>query len=381
MPAHPRRTAPSATGTDTSQDSAVEEVTAAEGAVADVARMATLFTPWALRAAVTLGVFDLIAKGVNTPARMAEHLRADTGSLHRLLRHLANLGLLHTASADRYRLSPTGAVLESGHPSGLARGLDQSDAWAAAGDRAVPEILSAVRTGSPAWAKVFGEPFWQSLSNDAGLAADFDAAMSVHAAAVGPWIAGARNWEADTCVADIGGGTGGTLRSILARHPHLSGTLIDLPETVARARDNAPAHDEPTGTTDTTARMTYCPQSFFEPLPPGHDVLLLAHILHDWADDDCVRLLRRCAEALPGTGTVLVVDRVVNVDSGEEQLPVSQRDLAMMVVLGGRERTEREFCLLAAEAGLGLLRPSLPAPHEGLHLLEFGKQHQGAPVR
>ncbi|MEU3704483.1 methyltransferase dimerization domain-containing protein [Streptomyces anulatus] len=159
--------------------------------MADVARMATLFIPWALRAAVTLGVFDLIAKGVSTFTRMAERLMADTGSLHRLLRHLANLGLLHTTSADRYRLSPTGAVLKSGHSSGLARGLDQSsDAWAAAGDRAVPEILSAVRTGSPAWAKVFGEPFWQSLSNDARQAADFDAARSVHAAAVGPWIAG-----------------------------------------------------------------------------------------------------------------------------------------------------------------------------------------------
>lgn len=71
----------------------------------------------------------------------------------------------------------------------------------------------------------------------------------------------------------------------------------------------------------------------------------------------------------------------MNVDFDEEQLPVSQRDLAMMVALGGRERTEREFCLLAAEAGRGLLRPSLTAPHEGLHLLEFGKQHQGATVR
>lgn len=374
MPAHARRTACSTPGTDTGQDSAVEEVAADEGAVADVARMATLFTPWTLRAAVTLGVFDLIAKGVNTPVRMAEHLGADAGSLHRLLRHLANLGLLHTTSADRYRLSPTGAVLKSGHPSGLARGLDQSDAWAAAGDRAVPEILFAVRTGSPAWAKVFGEPFWQSLSNDARLAAGFDAAMSVHAAAVGPWVAGARDWGANTRVADIGGGTGGTLRSILARHPHLTGTLIDLPETVARARENPPAQEEPTGTADTAARMTFCPQSFFAPLPSGHDVLLLAHILHDWADDECVRLLRRCAEALPGTGTVVVVDRVVGVDSGEEQLPVSQRDLAMMVVLGGRERTEHEFCLLAAEAGLGLLRPSMPAPHQGLHLLEFGKR-------
>ncbi|MFE3382311.1 methyltransferase [Streptomyces anulatus] len=224
------------------------------------------------------------------------------------------------------------------------------------------------------WAKVFGELFWQSLSNDARLAADFDAAMSVHAAAVGPWVAGARDWGADNRVADIGGGTGGTLRSTLARHSHLTGTLIDLPETVARARDNSPTPDEPTGTTDTAARMTFCPQSFFAPLPPGHDVLLLAHILPDWADDDCVRLLRRCAEALPDAGSVVVVDRVVSVDSGEEQLPVSQRDLAMMVVLGGRERTEHEFCLLAAEAGLELLRPSLPAPHQGLHLLEFGKR-------
>ncbi|MGW6287351.1 methyltransferase, partial [Streptomyces sp. NPDC055107] len=157
-------------------------------------------------------------------------------------------------------------------------------------------------SGSPTFVRA-ARPGPRCSANRSGRASRTTPASLRISTPPGPWVAGARDWGADNRVADIGGGTGGTLRSILARHPHLSGTLIDLPETVARARDNSPAQEEPTGTTDTAARMTFCPQSFFAPLPPGHDVLLLAHIFHDWADDDCVRLLRGGAPPQGKRGT------------------------------------------------------------------------------
>ncbi|MEU3657155.1 methyltransferase [Streptomyces sp. NPDC032161] len=328
--------------------------------------MATLFTPWALRAGVTLGLFDLVGTGLGAPALLAERTGADEDAVGRLLRHLTNLGLLDRGP-DGYRLTSLGAVLTSGHPSGLARGLDQSDAWAAAGDRAVPGLVSAVTTGRPAWPQIAGAPFWQSLATDPRLAASFDTAMSGHARAVGPWLATAWNWNTASRVADVGGGTGSTLREVLVRHPHLRGTLIDLPGTMSRAEAKLG------GDAALAGRVTLSPGNFFDPLPGGHDVLVLAHVLHDWGDDDCVRLLRRCAEAVVDGGAVLVVDRVVDDSAVEGQLPVSQRDLAMLVLLGSKERTAEEFRMLGKAAGLGLRRPPVAAPHEGLHLLEFGR--------
>ncbi|MEV7952910.1 methyltransferase [Streptomyces sp. NPDC088141] len=326
--------------------------------------MATLFTPWALRAGVTLGLFDLVETGLGAPAVLAERTGADKDAVRRLLRHLANLGLLDRGP-DNYRLTALGAVLTSGHPSGLARGLDQSDAWAEAGDLAVPGLVSAVTTGRPAWPQAAGAPFWQSLAADPRLAASFDAAMSGHADAVGPWLATAWNWSTASHVADVGGGTGSTLRDILVRHPHLRGTLIDLPGTVSRAEAKLG------GDAALAGRVTLSPGSFFDPLPGGHDILVLAHVLHDWGDDDCVRLLHRCAEAVADGGSVLVVDRMVDESVIEGQLPVTQRDLAMLILLGGKERTAEEFRMLGKKAGLSLRRSPLAAPHEGLCLLEF----------
>jgi 2,7-dihydroxy-5-methyl-1-naphthoate 7-O-methyltransferase len=125
-------------------------------------------------------------------------------------------------------------------------------------------------------------------------------------------------------------------------------------------------------------RVTLSPGSFFDPLPGGHDVLVLAHVLHDWGDNDCVRLLRRCAGAVADGGAVLVVDRVVDEIAVQGQLPVSQRDLAMLLLLGGKERTGEEFRMLGKAAGLGLRRSPVAAPHEGLCLLEFGRSGEAS---
>ncbi|MFE4664627.1 methyltransferase [Streptomyces sp. NPDC056716] len=195
--------------------------------------------------------------------------------------------------------------------------------------------------------------------------------MSEHAGAMGPWLATAWDWTTVARVADVGGGTGSTLRDVLAGHPHLRGTLIDLPGTVSRAEAGL------SGDAVLAGRVTMSPGSFFDPLTGGHDVLILAHVLHDWDDDDCVRLLRRCAEAVADGGAVLVVDRVVDESSVQGQLPVSQRDVAMLLLLGGKERTEDEFRMLGKAAELGLRRPPVAAPHEGLCLLEFGRSAEG----
>ncbi|GLF96866.1 methyltransferase [Streptomyces yaizuensis] len=335
-------------------------------AVERVARLATLFTPWALRTAVTLRLFDLIEEGNHRPDELAARSGADPGALQRLLRYLADLDVL-ARTGDTYRLTPLGQVLTSRHPSRTARFLDQDDAWARTGDRAVPGLLHAVRTGGPAWERHHGLPFWASLDGDTALGEAFDRAMAVHADGFGPWLAGAWDWSSVTRVADIGGGTGTTLVTLLEHHPHLRGVLVDLPRTVERATREIAAAGP-----GVVSRAEMVGRSFFEPLPPGAGAYLLAHVLHDWPDRECVRVLRGCAGAAGGRGRVLVVDRI-RADTGDAAagpLAVGRRDLAMLVLLGGRERTEEEFRALGEAAGLRLTATT-PAPEPGLHLIEF----------
>ncbi|MGX8904237.1 methyltransferase [Streptomyces netropsis] len=331
--------------------------------------MGTLFTPWAIRVAVTLRIPDMIAQGVTEPGPLAECTRTDAHALLRLLRHLANLGLLRSQGASGFGLTELGRVLCHDHPAGVAGFYDQGDAWVRAGDHVIPGLLHSVRTGRPAWEHVHGKPFWEALAAGQELAEAFDRAMSVHVSDIGPWLAANRDWATVRHVVDVGGGTGRLLATLLHGHAHLRGTVVEQAATAARA--SALFAEE-----GLSQRATALSGSFFDALPLGGDVYLLAHILHDWPDEEAVAVLRRCADALNGRGRIFVVDRIRAESSDTEsaetatQLAVSQRDMAMLVVLGGVERSEEEFQQVGMRAGLRLVS-AVPTAEKGLFLMEF----------
>lgn len=127
------------------------------------------------------------------------------------------------------------------------------------------------------------------------------------------------------------------------RNPGLRGTLVDLPDTAGRGRGRL----RESGASERTEVVG---QSFFDPLPAGGDLYVLAAILHDWPDEDAVRILRRCAEAAGEGGHVLVVGSQGS--EGGDPAAFAEMDLRMFVLLGGRERTVDGYAELAARAGL-----------------------------
>ncbi len=93
---------------------------------------------------------------------------------------------------------------------------------------------------------------------------------------------------------------------------------------------------------------------FFEAVPAGADLHLLKQIVHDWDDERATRLLQNCHRALAPGGTLLLVEMVVPADNRPS--PAQAMDLNMLVVLGGRERTEEEYRQLLRAAGFRLER-------------------------
>jgi 2,7-dihydroxy-5-methyl-1-naphthoate 7-O-methyltransferase len=331
-----------------------------------VSKMATLFTPWSLRAAVTLRLPDLIADGVSTLERLATSSGSDADALSRLLRHLVNLGIVREAGPGRYELTGLGQVLRTGHPSRLAGFLDQSNAFTQRADKVVASLPQAVRTGSAGWTEVFGRTFWDDLAASPDLAAAFDQGMSVHAGKLTASIVRTYDWTDVRHVVDVGGGTGEVLTALLRANAHLRGTLVELPATTARARDVLTA----AGVAD---RVGLASQSFFDPLPAGADVYLLTSVIHNWSDADGEKILGRCAEAAGPHGRVVLAELVIpeGEPGSRENWVVSQRDLSMLIALGGKERGEAEFRNLGLAAGLRLSGTTAVLPDEGMFLIEY----------
>jgi SAM-dependent methyltransferase len=253
-----------------------------------------------------------------------------------VLRHLVGRGVFEERAPGQFALNePARALLG---PARLGLDLDgiggrMAHAWGS--------LLGAVRTGAPAYHTVFGRPFWEDLEAHPDIAASFDALIGPAGHGIpSPEVLVTGGWESVRSVVDVGGGTGALLAEILRARPTVRGTLVDLPQTVARSGETFRA-------AGVAERVTAVGQSFFDPLPAGADLYLLKNVLADWPDPEATALLRRCAEAARPVGRVVVLGGV-SPDEGNGPSP----ELLMMVLVGGKGRTLTEFRELARAAGL-----------------------------
>jgi 2,7-dihydroxy-5-methyl-1-naphthoate 7-O-methyltransferase len=301
--------------------------------------LSDLCTPWCVHVAVTLGIAEHLAAGRTRIDDLARAAGADADALQRVLRHLVGKGVFEEPSPGQFTLNETARTLQQ---SGVRLGMDL-DSFGGRMAYAWGSLLSAVRTGAPAYHEIFGRPFWEDLRAHPDIGAAFDALMGPDGhGAPDPEVLINRDWDSVRTVVDVGGGTGAHLAEILRVHSTVYGTLVDLPETVARAADVF----EAAGVAD---RVATSGQSFFDPLPAGADLYLLKNVLADWPDREASVLLRRSAEAARPGGRLVVIGGV----SPDERGAPSPA-LMMMVLVGGKERSLTEFRELARGAGLAV---------------------------
>jgi SAM-dependent methyltransferase len=302
----------------------------------DLWQLTDLCTPWCVHVVATLRIADHLADGPMEFDKLAAICGADAESLQRVLRHLVSKGLFEEPETGRFALNDaTQALREERTRMWLdLRGFGGRMAYAWG------TLLSAVQTGRPAYHEAFRRSFWDDLDANPEIAASFDEGMGPagHGIPDANILINELDWPSVHTVADIGGGTGALLAEVLRARPHVHGTLVDLPRTVARSD----ALFQAAGVAD---RVSVVGQSFFDPLPAGLDVYLLKSVMGDWPNREVVRILTRCAEAARPSGRVVILSGIV---PGE----VAGPELLMMVLVGGKDRTLDEFQPLAREAGL-----------------------------
>jgi hypothetical protein len=299
----------------------------------DLDQLLDLATPWCLRVAATLRIPDLIAAGHHDIADLAGAARCDPDALHAVLGHLVAKGVFREPAPGRFESNRASEQLDDRFLDLEGIGGRMAHTWGT--------LLDYVRTGQPAYQKVFGRPFWEDLAARPNIAADFDALMGPAGHGMPDFdIELAGGWDAIRTMVDVGGGTGAMLASLLRRHPHVNGILVDLPGTIARAGDLM------TGT-EVAERITLQGQSFFDPLPAGADLYLLKNVLNDWPDQETIAILRNCAQAAKATGSIAVLGGVAP-DDAPRSLGID------MLVAGGKTDTIAQFTELAKRAGLDI---------------------------
>lgn len=303
----------------------------------DLWELTDLATPWCVHVVVTLRVAEHLAAGKQDIKDLANAAGADPDALARVLRQLMRKGLFEEPSPGRFALNDDARILmEEPARYGLdlhSFGGRMAQSWNG--------LLTAVRTGRPGYAEIFGRPYWDDLDAHPNIARDFDACMGPGHGTADPDVLPDGDWSAVRTVVDVGGGTGAQLAAILCAHPGMRGILVELPRTVERSREVF----ETAGVSD---RVTASAQSFFDPLPEGADLYVMKSVIVDWPDADVERLLRRCAEAARPNGRVVIVGGI-SLDA-----KVAAPNLLMLVLVGGKDRTLDEFRALALSAGLNV---------------------------
>lgn len=299
----------------------------------------------AISVAATLGVADAMARGPASVEAIAAATKSHEDALGRLLRALASVGVFTETAPGTFDLTPVASLLRSG--PGSLRAM-ATFLGAPFHTKLVGDLLESVRTGTPAASRVLGAPFFDFLAKDPAAAKVFDEAMTANSGPEVEGVMAAYDFEPLTgTVCDVAGGHGSFLAAILESAPHLRGVILDLPHVVAPAKAALAA----AGLASRTEVVT---GDFFQAVPPA-ETYVLKHIIHDWDDARCVKILTCCRAAMRGAGRVLVVDAVI--PPGDAPHPGKFLDIEMLLATeGGRERTEAEHAALFARAGLTLKR-------------------------
>lgn len=307
-----------------------------------------------LHAGVKLGIFDALAGGPKAPPAIAEQLDLDSSLSYRLLRALGSLGLLQEDSHRRFSLTDAGDLLRKAHPRTLRgvtlleEGPEHYALW-----KHLPAMIRDGRQN--AFVREFGRMAFDHAAHDPAYAEVFNEAMSSYSSTQTAWVLealDAYDFSSITRICDVGGGHGHMLCSLLAKHTHLSGTVLELPSAIEN--DALLWADK----LDVGDRCTYLAGDMFSEVPAA-DAYILKLVIHDWNDQESIELLKTIAASAPPEGRLFIIEHVV---PGHDTPHFSKLfDIHMMCWGTGRERTVEEYAALLGTAGWKYVRTWFPA--------------------
>ncbi|HUS19783.1 MAG TPA: methyltransferase [Terriglobales bacterium] len=299
----------------------------------------------ALNVVARLGIADLLAKGPQSTKELAKATEVNEDCLYRTMRTLASIGVFKEVSLGQFALTPISEELRSNQPGSMRDAIRfLADPWHF---RMYSHMLEVIKTGKMATEVDSNEDCWTALAKDRAENDCFNAAMTSLSARVMPAILEAYDFSYINTLVDVAGGHGFVLTSILKQYPKMKGIVMDQAHVI----DGANATIRKLELDD---RAKAEAGDFFKAVPKGGDAYIMKHIIHDWDDEKSIAILRTIHTALEGVtkGQVILLEGVV--PPGNDPHPSKFMDIEMMMLPGGRERTEAEYRNLFKKAGFEL---------------------------
>lgn len=313
-------------------------------------------------AAVKLAIPETMGSKEWTATRLAAALDLSAPHLERMLVGLTTLGLAETRDGDSFVLTKAGQGLAPGSPSTLREKLlivieQYWQPWA--------HLSSSVASGQPAFDRVFGMGVGDWRQSNAEHGATFDTYLAQESFAnAGPVLDRLDITGAET-VADLGGGHGGLLASVLAKHTHLKGVLVDRPQSFVPARTYLKS-------VGVAGRVTFVLGDICERVPAVADIYLLKGVLQQHDDARAQKILKTCRKTLKPDARLIVIERLMPdraQDAHATDDPAAvMLDLHMMAITGGKVRTGAEMEVLLSDARLAVTACS--HTEDGLTVIE-----------
>ena len=302
------------------------------------------FLAAALYAAIEFGIPDQLADGSRSTRDLAAACHADEDVLYRILRALASIGVFNEEAPRTFALTRPAALLRSSSIADQLRWMSHPVQLQAASGilEATDTRLSGARTAA-------GPALFDRLASNTDLLDCFHRAMAASTIDVAAAVLDAYDFADAAVVVDVGGGLGQLLCPILQRHHRIRGILFDRPEVSMEAAAYLSA-------ANVADRCAVSIGDFFESVPVGGDAYLLKHVLHDWDDEQAVRILTRVRGQLgeASSARMIIVESLLSPGNRPDVTKIG--DLAMLLTVGGRERTLAEYETLCDAAGLRIGR-------------------------
>lgn len=294
------------------------------------------WTSQALFAVVELDLPQALADGPVPVAELAEDADVDADRLRRVLRALSALGVVETSDEGFALAADADELLDADRREEIRGSIQERYLRA-------DDLLTCLREGTTAFHRRFGEEMFDYLSEHEEERRLFTSAMTGMARHSVPAIVEALDLDGDELVVDVGGGEGSLAIALVKSFDDLEAIVFDRPQVVADAKRRIQVGG-------LIERCRVHEGSFFEGVPTGADLYLLGRVLHDWDDDQAVEILSNVAEAAERGARVVAVEEVV--DEGPGWSEAKMKDLMMMTMTGGKERTADEYRQLFEAAGL-----------------------------
>lgn len=298
----------------------------------------------ALHAILRLSIAELLHPEALPVEDLALKSSCNKDALCRVLRLLCCLGIFEETAAG---------VFANNEASNLLRADSEGsckDLLLFSADplhfKAYADMLPVIKDGRTASEHVWGKGIFDVFAEDPAEQKVFDNAMSSFSRQALPEILRVYDFSGIKKLVDVAGGHGSLLSNILIKYPDMHGVLFDLPQVAAGAETCIKK-------LGLEQRCQVVSGDFFKSVPEG-DAIIMKHIIHDWNDEKALIILKNCREALSksSSGKLLIVEMLM---AGMNELhPSKFLDIEMLMLPGGRERTEQEFAELFEKAGLKL---------------------------